>query len=279
MFGFIIPHLQALTEPERERYRGCYCGLCQTLARRHSWIGKMTLNYDMTFLVLLLSSLYEPQESYGYDRCGIYPQKKHRIWCNKFTDYAADMTIALSYYKCLDDWRDEHRLPRLGYAKMLEPHYRKTMLQYPRQYAGIEKCFAELGELEKSGCSLPDATTNLFGQLMGSLFAYDKDDHWAEPLERTGAALGKFIYVMDACLDLESDKKHGRYNPLLSCANAGMNGETYELLTMLIGDCTFEFEKLPLVQDMAIMRNVLYSGVWQKYQIAAQKTAERGGKK
>jgi len=238
----------------------------------------MTLNYDMTFLVLLLSSLYEPKESSSYERCGIYPRKKHRIWSNKFTDYAADMTIALSYYKCLDDWQDEHRLLKLGYAKMLKPHYREIMLQYPRQYASIEKCFADLGELEKSGCSLPDATTNFFGLLMGSLFAYDKGDHWAEPLARTGAALGKFIYVMDACLDMESDTKHGRYNPLLACANAGVNSETYELLTMLIGDCTLEFEKLPLVQDIAIMRNVLYSGIWQKYQLAAQKIAKRGGK-
>jgi hypothetical protein len=189
------------------------------------------------------------------------------------------MTIALSYYKCLDDWQDEHRLLRLGYARMREPHYRKTSLQYPRQYACIEKCFTELGKLEKSGCSFPDTTTNLFGQLMGDLFVYDQDDYWAEALERTGTALGKFIYVMDACLDLESDKKHRRYNPLLACANAGVNSETYELLTMLIGDCTLEFEKLPLVQDIAIMRNILYSGVWQNYQIAALKIAKRGGKK
>jgi hypothetical protein len=152
------------------------------------------------------------------------------------------------------------------------------MLEYPRQCEAIEKCFARIAELEKTGCKLPDATPNCFSELMGCLFMYYENDHWANSLERTGMALGKFIYTMDACLDMESDKKHGRYNPLISYTEAEKGSDHYELLPMLIGNCTFEFEKLPLVQDIAIMRNILYSGVWQKYQMAARKMAKRSGK-
>ncbi len=279
MFGFIVANKEALTEQQLERYRGCYCGLCKALDQRHGLIGKMTLNYDMTFLVLLLSSLYEPQDSSGRGRCAIHPKQRLGFWQNKFTDYAADMNIALSYYKCIDDWRDERRLLRLGYARLLKPRYKKAMLQYPRQCRCIEECFTKIAEIEKNGCTLPDAAPNCFGQLMGCLLAYYEDDHWTETLERTGMALGKFIYAMDACLDLKSDKKHGRYNPLFSYTAADRDSDFYELLTMLAGDCTLEFEKLPLVQDIDIMRNILYSGVWQKYQIAARKTAKSGDKK
>jgi hypothetical protein len=279
MFGFIVANKEALTQQQLERYRGCYCGLCRALSQHHGLIGKMTLNYDMTFLVLLLSSLYEPQDSTGWSRCFNHPDKRYSIWQNKFTDYAADMNIALSYYKCVDDWRDEHRLDRLCGSKLLESRYKKVMLQYPRQCRCIEECFTKLAEIEKTGCRLPDAAPNCFGQLMGCLLTYYDDDHWTETLKRTGTALGKFIYAMDACLDLETDRKHRSYNPLLTYTAASENDGFYELLTMLIGDCTLEFEKLPLVQDVAIMRNILYSGVWQKYQIKARKTAKRGDNK
>ena len=39
----------------------------------------------------------------------------------------------------------------------------------------------------------------------------------------------------------------------------------YQILTMEIAECAMEFEKLPIVQDAGIIRNVLYSGVWTVY--------------
>ena len=36
-------------------------------------------------------------------------------------------------------------------------------------------------------------------------------------------------------------------------------------LTMMMAECAKEFEKLPIVQDVDILRNVIYSGVWVKY--------------
>ena len=91
-------------------------------------------------------------------------------------------------------------------------------------------------------------------------------------LYETGCALGRFIYIMDACLDLESDQKHGRYNPMAQKDKA----EFESILTMLIGDCALEFEKLPLVQDLEILRNILYSGVWTRYRMV-QKNKEKEG--
>ena len=38
-----------------------------------------------------------------------------------------------------------------------------------------------------------------------------------------------------------------------------------DLLSMLLGDRTAVFEQLPLEQDLHLMRNILYTGVWQKY--------------
>ncbi len=43
---------------------------------------------------------------------------------------------------------------------------------------------------------------------------------------------------------------------------------------MLIGECAAEFEKLPLLQDVEIMRSILYSGVWMQYERALKKKGE-----
>ena len=53
------------------------------------------------------------------------------------------------------------------------------------------------------------------------------------------------------------------------------------ILTMLIGECAARFERLPLVRDADIMRNILYSGVWLRYNAAAgrgtkEETKEEG---
>ena len=62
MFGYIGINRQELKVRELERYRAFYCGLCDTLRTRYGLGGQMTLTYDMTFLIILLSSLYELEE-------------------------------------------------------------------------------------------------------------------------------------------------------------------------------------------------------------------------
>ena len=57
MFGYVIANLEGLTQAQKDRYKGCYCGLCRVLKQRHGFSGRLTLTYDMTFLVLLLSAL------------------------------------------------------------------------------------------------------------------------------------------------------------------------------------------------------------------------------
>ena len=63
MFGFVRPYLADLSEEEKSRYRAVYCGLCRTLNDQYGLMGRIGLNYDMTFLTLLLNSLYEPEET------------------------------------------------------------------------------------------------------------------------------------------------------------------------------------------------------------------------
>ena len=63
MFGYVIPNQAALSPEAQARYRTAYCGLCRRIGALHGLRGRLTLSYDLTFLNLLLSSLYEARAS------------------------------------------------------------------------------------------------------------------------------------------------------------------------------------------------------------------------
>ena len=248
MFGYIVTNSEILAEEDKQRYKAVYCGLCRALKERHGQFGRMTLNYDMTFLVLVLNSLYEPEMSKGDERCIIHPCKKHCYLSSEIMEYASDMNVALAYLNQLDNWHDDKNLLSLIYARILKKRYIKISERYPRQCQAMEHCIALLSELEKSGELNPDAGAKYFGELMGEIFVF-REDRWTEPLRAMASSLGEFIYIMDAVIDLPKDIKKRRYNPLTSLKSAGRSdGYFKDILTMLIGNCTMDFENCPLLR-------------------------------
>lgn len=265
MFGYVAADRAALTEAQLQRYKGCYCGLCHAIGERYGSLQRAALNYDMTFLVLLLSSLYEPEERRGTGRCLVHPIRQHDYWRTPITDYGAAMNIALAYHNCMDNWHDDKSLPGLLEAALFRKSAQAAAESYPRQWAAIQSCLESLAEMEAQNLQDPDAGANAFGLLMGELFIW-REDRWQPLLRQLGQALGRFIYLMDAVLDLPSDQKRKQYNPLTQMAAGRRQKEDFKpLLTLLIGECTEAFERLPLVQDLDLLRNILYSGVWTQF--------------
>ena len=263
MFGYVIANKTGLDERQFGRYKSCYCGLCRSLRRRWGGSRRLTLTYDMTFLAMLENALYEPDEDSGTEICVVHPAKKHSWWHSEFTDYAADMSILLAYLKCMDDWDDDCDPIKKAEAASLRGAYRKVCRAYPRQSEVINACMAEISEIEHCGDKRPDAAAGAFGRLMGELFVC-RDDRWSGTLRAMGEALGRFIYIMDAVVDREKDARLCRYNPLEYLPD--MVGDNYRgVLEMLMGECVFQFDKLPIVQDADILRNILCSGVWTVY--------------
>ena len=262
MFGYVICNKKNLTDEQTERYQSVYCGLCKELETRFGQLSRISLNYDMTFLIIFLSSLYEPEEKVRDFRCMLHPMKKKQTAINKFTGYAADMTIALSYYKCLDDWQDEHKHLQHQYAQKLESSYEEVKERWPRQCRKIETEIEILNKIEKSSDSLPDSAINSFGRVMEEIFV-PEEDFWEGSLRNFGYNLGRFVYLMDAVIDYQKDLKTQNYNPLFSMQKKPKEMEAS--LQMLIGNAAREFEKLPMIQDTEIIRNIIYGGVWQQY--------------
>lgn len=265
MFGYLTIYKPELKFKEFYKYKAYYCGLCRTLKEEYGFSGQMTLTYDMTFVIILLTSLYECGTTQSLHHCKVHPVKKIPMLQNEMTDYCADMNMVLSYYHLLDDWKDEKSIPGLAGMKLLNKNVGKIIHTYKKKCGIIQDCLRRLSECEKQGVTDIDKVSGCFGDLMGELLVY-KEDTWEPVLRRMGFFLGKFIYLLDAYDDLEKDIKKKNYNPLKPLyGEKDYEEHCRELLLMMMAECSSEFEKLPCIQDEEILRNILYAGVWTKY--------------
>ena len=242
MFGYIIVNKAEMKFKEFDVYHSYYCGLCRKLKEKYGVAGQLSLSYDMTFLLMLLSGLYEPETEVSSCKCIAHPFENHTTRINVFTDYMADMNVLFTYYKCLDDWEDERKALKLVYGKVLEGKTKKARQMYMDKFRKIDLLMHDMSELEKSGKGDIDTMAGLFGQVMTQLVVC-REDEWTENLSRFAFYLGKFIYLMDAYEDVEADIKKGTYNPLkkkYDCPD--FEEECRTILTMMMSECCKEFE-------------------------------------
>lgn len=275
MFGYVNINKPELRVRENEVYQGYYCGLCQTLKKKYGRLSQLTLNYDMTFLVILLSALYECEERRKRIRCAPHPMTPRDMIVTDYSEYGADMTIVLSYFHLLDDWKDEHKILEGGGAKLLAGHYRKLKEQYPRQCHAVERAIADLEKEEKANSEAIDRTASYTGMMLREIFV-PQQDVWTEQLQTMGMSIGKFIYLMDAYEDLEEDVRKGQYNPLRWLSESTDYEQTCEtMLRLLMTDAATAFEKLPILMNAELLRNIIYAGVWVKHDSILMKKKEQ----
>ena len=261
MFGYVTGNWNELDQQQKDRYQAVYCGICRDIRVQSSNLARLGLSYDMAFLALLLMSLYEPEEEHGPNACMLHPVKR-RPWAdNTYIRYSADMNVALAYYNFLDDWEDDRKLTAKVMAEALGKYLPDIESRWPRQCQAIRDCLGELSELEKNRCANPDLPANAFGALRAELLV-PTEDLWSETLRGMGQSLGRFIYLMDAVMDYDQDEKKQKYNPFLAMGREKDPERWEEYLVLTMGRCTYFYEKLPLVQDKALLDNILYSGVW-----------------
>ena len=268
MFGYVMINKGDLKVREFETYQSFYCGLCRKLKERYGFSGQMTLNYDLTFVVMLLTGLYEPKVKRGTSHCVIHPLKKQPVCVDVFSDYAADMSILLTYYKCMDDWNDEHKVTRKILADSYNSKVNIIRKKYENKAHIIESSLKDLSELEAQKCNDIDRVSYCFGKQLAAITAW-RDDEWHETLSKLGFFLGKYIYILDAYDDLEKDVEKKNYNMFIPyMKQPDFDNYVGNLLNSIMAECARYFERLPIINDVEILRNIIYSGVWTRFDAA-----------
>ncbi len=271
MLGVMTVRKDELKFREFDRYRGMYCGLCRAIGQRSGSVCRLALSYEMTFLSMLLTSLYEPQTQSEMRRCPVHPLGKRLMLANEAIDYCADVSVLVAYDNLRDGWEDERRVDRLAESQLLKKAALRAGERLPRQKEAVERYVKLLHEVEGRNDQTLDAAANLTGDMLAELYVM-REDVYARDLRELGYYIGKFIYLCDCYEDIEHDIKKKNYNPLIARhTNETFEQDCEQMLSDMMARAALAFERLPLLEDAPIMRNILYSGIWQRFELAGKR--------
>lgn len=217
MFGYVVPLKGELKVRELDAYQAAYCGLCHTLGRRYGFLSRFILNYDFTFLALVLAPP-EDELSTEHRRCAACPLKGKDV-CTPTAalELASDESVVLAYWKLRDNVSDAafwRGLPARALSLILRPAYRRAARRCPGFDAQVRACLAELGALEKEGSPSLDRTADTFARILSAAAPESGNAQRDRTVGQLLYHVGRWIYLVDAWDDLAEDRRDGRYNPL-----------------------------------------------------------------
>lgn len=278
MFGYILPEKPEMKIKEFELFRAYYCGVCKSIGKRYGQLKRLLLNYDSTFLAVLISSVAGEQPNVAKERCIAHPVvKRHIVKSSGIIDYASDINILLAYYNLEDNRRDAGSLTSGAALLLLKRAQRKLRRKYPDKCDIIESRLDELHRLESEGCSSMDMAAEPFAKLMEEVTAYGplcNEEKSSEVLRWIGYNLGKWIYILDAFDDIEKDVKEKNYNPLVNqykYANEdiiefkkGIRERVEFNLTYSLNQIARAYDLLEVKMNQGILENIIYMGMLRK---------------
>lgn len=274
MFGYIKPNIPELKVKDNELYKATYCGLCRTMGKCTGCASRFTLSYDFAFLALVRMVLEKTKGQVKMRRCMVHPFKKRpMLEVNSTLEYSAKSSVILTRLKLKDNINDSKGFSRLK-AKIVDlvsVFFKKTDKELLPLEGKIKECIDNLSALEKAGCDSIDEVAQTFGELLGTVASYGLSGEAAVLGREIGFHLGKWIYVIDACDDFESDKKTGSYNALrLAFGDTMSDGNKALLESAMMLELSKSARALDLVdfsehRDVeAIIKNILYDGLVQE---------------
>ena len=216
MFGYVRPSVQDLPEGELDRFRTMYCGLCHTLSKRYGQAARFILNYDFTYLAILLSDRTAGKENAG--RCYTSPiRKRPYLESTAAMELAADESVILAYWQLRDGVEDHAWAAGLKYragARLLESAYRKAAAFRPVFDQAVRRQLQMLSALEKEKDPSMDKAADTFAVLLSSAAEGVEEPVRRRVLEQILYHLGRWVYLIDAADDLKKDAESGNYNPV-----------------------------------------------------------------
>ena len=219
MFGYVKPYVPELKVSEYEKYRAAYCGLCRSIGQVTGQLSRLTLSYDLVFLVAVRMVLEGINPEFKPMYCLVHPMKKRLVMTeNSALTYAVQISAVLADEKNRDDLNDEHGIDKIkssavypmlsAFAKTAEKDLPADCRQTVREK--LEK----LNELEKQGSTSLNDTADAFGEVLRYVFSLGLTGEKAEIAGIIGYNTGRFAYICDAADDMTDDIKKHRYNPI-----------------------------------------------------------------
>ncbi len=245
-------------------YRATYCGLCRTLRRRCGLLAPMILNYDFTFLALLLAPKDGEQVTCRH-RCHVVPTKRCMCEQSAALEHAADASVILTYWQLEDKILDGTGIKRFGAAVvrwLLGGAYTKAAGRLPEFDHIVCGQLDALHQLERENCSSIDKVADTFAKLLTAAAPIRGDAGQQRAMDQLLYHLGRWIYLVDARDDLEDDRRSGSYNPIALRWEDGPSDQELALtLTHSVSLMQSAAALIEFGRQTALVENVLYYGL------------------
>ena len=165
MFGYIRTDEPYLYKKDETLYNSMYCGVCKAIGKSCGQKARLSLNYDITFLSIIIHNLLGEDIAIKNQRCVAHWIKPRPIAQNSnLLNLMADINVLLAYYKCNDDVIDNNK----GKIKreILKTGYKKAIKRNLEIANLIDKMYKDLRELEKKNCTSIDMVCEPFSIMM-----------------------------------------------------------------------------------------------------------------
>lgn len=276
MFGYVCIDKPELKVKDYEAYRGVYCSLCKTLGKEYSPLARFILNYDCTFLSLLVMSRSDTCPKFKSGRCFFNPLKK----CNyaqkseEALSKGAALTVITSYYKLLDGIADSGFFKRMSYRLLrpvLSAWRKKAKSKYPHYEDAVREMFVSQLKCEKNEAACLDSAAEPTAKMLEAVMrAESENESEYKVLAQMGYHLGRWIYLMDAVNDIEDDFKRGDFNPFLIKFQGIENFDPSEADAVISQSYYLLVKAYELVDKKRftdILDNIIYNGLCKKQRL------------
>ena len=261
-----------LSEEDALRFRRIYCGLCHTLGQRYGQAARFILNFDFTYLAILLSEGEEGDAAAS--RCYASPfRQRPYLLSTPAMELAADESVILAYWQLRDGVEDHDWLHGLKYRSLsavLEPAYRKAAELRPAFDRCTREHLAVLAQLEREQCDSMDRAADAFAGLLEGAAQEITDPIRQRVLRQLLYHLGRWVYLIDAADDLKKDAESGNYNPValrFHLHNGEWTPESRKVFTATLDHSihmmTTAMELVSFGVWTPILESTLYTGLFQ----------------
>ena len=126
-----------------------------------------------------------------------------------------------------------------------------------------------ISQIEEERTKSIDVPAEVFGDMMAGLLSYELEGEQKLIAEKIGKRIGRWIYIVDAFDDYESDRDSGSYNPFVELYDGKdfTDDDFISISKMLEAELSLAFSALELLDDdgdknrSEIIKNILCLGM------------------
>lgn len=270
MFGYILPDKPNMFMKDYALYKSFYCGLCKSIKCHHNNVLRLSVNYDVTFINILLHGIFGQKMEFSVEGCILNPFKKKCILKdNPLSEKCVFLNTLLIDFKARDDMQDKPSFAKKILRSYLRRKVKKAKNALPEVADLLDQAYIEQVEVEKNNELSFDKVAHPFSTCMQGIFKVLCGEKYSDEIGAIAYFLTKYVYLLDAIDDFEKDKKNNEFNVFVNRfpdANTHKDllnheNEIQDILGGILFSVKENYERVPVFETESIITNTFWYGL------------------